>query len=450
MSLLAGSLSLLQATAFGIVSRLNRGVRGVGQWAASALLNGLAMPLLNLRVGVDSVIFTKLLPTALNLACGYLFYAGVMSFAGRGRARLWPLAVGLPLYAGFCGIILTNEYQRFRPAVAAVPFVLCVGLGAVELLRERRPGLRFSTRFLAATALLMSGLLIARAGHLMLRGDAVELLANEAPHVAIFLSAILWALLWTFGAMMLINQSQTVENARVHAEQLRGAAELAAAEKRLSAMHALTQREQLSRELHDGIGGITSHIAMLAYRGSGEVSASRQQEHFRNIEYLVTEWNRELRLWMNGMERGTLLWADVLKEMHEFGQRVCAAHGLVLCWRQSGVVPAAPDSRVQELVSLTRVCKEALTNLLRHSGAGRVTVHIAFRRNRLGLVIRDDGCGMAAGASAGRGMRGMRQRITALGGSLMLRGSAGTTLCITLPLPLKRLPGRNFPPLPHD
>lgn len=445
MSILASVLSLLQAIAFAIVARLNSGVRGIGHWSAAALLHSFALPLLNLRASVDSVLLTRMLPTAFNHASSYFFCAGVICFFGNKRVHRWPLAIWLIFYTVFCSIILTNEGHRFRPIVASVPFVTWLGLAAMELLRERQPGLRFATRFLATAALVMAGMFVTRAVFLMFHGGAHEILSNESPHVAVFLSGILWALFWTFGAMMLINQQQTVDQHNSHLKQLRSAKELAAAEKQIMTMQTMIHREQLSRELHDGIGSITSHIAMVSYKGKTEACATRQQGHFKDIEYLVTEWNRELRLWMNGIERGSLMWVDIINDMQNFGQRLCQSHELNLTWRQSGTMPAAPDANVQGLVSVTKIYKEALTNLIRHSDADCAKIHIAFRKIKLGLVIQDDGSGMDAAVSSGRGIRGMHRRVTALGGSMMIRSRVGTTICITLPLPLKSLPIKNSP-----
>jgi hypothetical protein len=88
----------------------------IGCWAA-ALLNGLAMPLIALRQGFDSVLLTKLLPTSMNFASAYLFYVGVMRFQKRGAARVWPLVVALPLYAVYVWLIVQDEGLRYRPAI---------------------------------------------------------------------------------------------------------------------------------------------------------------------------------------------------------------------------------------------------------------------------------------------------------------------------------------------
>ena len=90
-----------------------------------------------------------------------------------------------------------------------------------------------------------------------------------------------------------------------------------------------------------------------------------------------------------------------------------------------------------------RVLKEAITNLVRHSEARRARVHVAFRPQRLGIVIRDDGRGFDAlpARPGGRGLSIMRRRVEELGGRLTQRGRDGTTLCLTLPLPLQRAAG---------
>jgi glucose-6-phosphate-specific signal transduction histidine kinase len=70
-------------------------------------------------------------------------------------------------------------------------------------------------------------------------------------------------------------------------------------------------------------------------------------------------------------------------------------------------------------------------------------VHVAFRPKLLGIVIKDDGRGFdpADSRAGGRGLKIMRRRIEELGGRFKSRSRNGTTLCLTLPLPLKRSGG---------
>jgi len=302
-----GLISLLQAFAFCIVGFYNRRVSGIGYWAAAALFNGLAMPLIALRHSFDSVFLTKLLPTTMNFASAYLFYVGAVHFQKRGAARFWPLLAALPLYGGYVWLVVQGEGLRLRPLLTSPIFILFLAMGARELLKESRPALRFGARFTACAALFICAIFAYRAVDLYCLTTPAQLLDPVRPQLVSFTAGILWALLWTFGAMMLINQRQTFENKHLHAEQLETVEKLAAAETELMAMRTHEHRQQLASDLHDGIGGITANLAMLAFQGSIEETPQLQKEIFQNIEFLATEWNRELRLWMNGLERGSLL-----------------------------------------------------------------------------------------------------------------------------------------------
>ncbi|MFB9930776.1 sensor histidine kinase, partial [Amycolatopsis halotolerans] len=65
-----------------------------------------------------------------------------------------------------------------------------------------------------------------------------------------------------------------------------------------------------------------------------------------------------------------------------------------------------------------RILQESLTNVVRHAdGAQRVEVRFERRPGTLVLVVRDDGRGTVQ-PTPGHGLRGMRERATALGGSV--------------------------------
>ena len=81
------------------------------------------------------------------------------------------------------------------------------------------------------------------------------------------------------------------------------------------------------------------------------------------------------------------------------------------------------------------VIAEALTNVVRHSEAQAATVSIAARDGVLRIVVADDGHG-GASPREGHGLRGISDRVAALGGELDLRSEpgVGTELRIAIPL----------------
>lgn len=86
-----------------------------------------------------------------------------------------------------------------------------------------------------------------------------------------------------------------------------------------------------------------------------------------------------------------------------------------------------------------RVAQEALTNVAKHAGAGRVWMSLHASATQLELSLRDDGRGFRTtgpGRPGGYGLLGMRERADSAGGVLRVDSSpgAGTTVSLTLPL----------------
>jgi signal transduction histidine kinase len=84
-----------------------------------------------------------------------------------------------------------------------------------------------------------------------------------------------------------------------------------------------------------------------------------------------------------------------------------------------------------------RIVQEALTNVLRHARASRAAVVVRADEQALTISVTDDGTGPGGSGGAGAGVRGMRERAAALGGTLSAGPVAGGgwQVSATLPLP---------------
>lgn len=86
-------------------------------------------------------------------------------------------------------------------------------------------------------------------------------------------------------------------------------------------------------------------------------------------------------------------------------------------------------------VTLFRVCQEGLNNIVKHASATAVMLKGWQQDERIMLVIEDDGCGLPSGTGQqGFGLAGMRERVSALGGSLTIACTYGTRVSVHLPL----------------
>jgi signal transduction histidine kinase len=80
--------------------------------------------------------------------------------------------------------------------------------------------------------------------------------------------------------------------------------------------------------------------------------------------------------------------------------------------------------------------REVVSNTIRHSGAAKMTVRVTTRAGMVELEMRDDGRGLAAGASGrGNGLSNMEARLLALQGTLVL-DTGGQGLAVRARFPL--------------
>jgi len=78
------------------------------------------------------------------------------------------------------------------------------------------------------------------------------------------------------------------------------------------------------------------------------------------------------------------------------------------------------------------VVREAATNVIKHSGA-RTTKIVVENGAGWSLTVRDNGAGRVDAADEGNGLRGLRERVAALGGTLTLSDAGGFAVRASVP-----------------
>jgi signal transduction histidine kinase len=87
-------------------------------------------------------------------------------------------------------------------------------------------------------------------------------------------------------------------------------------------------------------------------------------------------------------------------------------------------------------VVLLRVCQEALANVRKHAGARQVSVRLSYADAGVRLTVADDGAGFdTSHVNGGYGLRGMRERVRQVGGTIQVRSAvgAGTEISVEVP-----------------
>lgn len=259
--------------------------------------------------------------------------------------------------------------------------------------------------------------------------NAIALIASQTWHdhpVDLLLSLLaqsLTGLLLGAGIQSLreLNQSLQKELARNHR----------LAERLLETEESV--RRDVARELHDDIGQTITAIrtqAGIVQRLAADNGGVKQSgQLIEQLSLGVYDAVRRLlgRLRPRQLDDLTLAQAirSLLREME------LESHGIVshLDWR----IDETALSESQR-VTLFRVCQEGLNNIVKHANASAVTLQGWQQDERLMLVIEDDGSGLPPGShQQGFGLTGMRERVSALGGTLTISCTHGTRMSVSLP-----------------
>jgi signal transduction histidine kinase len=194
------------------------------------------------------------------------------------------------------------------------------------------------------------------------------------------------------------------------------------------------ERRRLARELHDETGqALTSILLGLKSLEDAGDDDDLAESTSRLRELVVTTLQDVRRLAVELRP----------KALDDFGL-VPALERLVETFReQTGIEvdlePRLGDDRLPPEVetALYRITQEALTNVVKHAHANRVSIVLTRRGGSVSAVIEDDGRGFAEeqGSENGLGLLGMRERVALVDGRLSVESSpgAGTTLSIEVP-----------------
>ena len=185
----------------------------------------------------------------------------------------------------------------------------------------------------------------------------------------------------------------------------------------------VAERERIARDLHDLLGHTLSLITLKAElaRKLVDRDPQRAKQEMQDVEHTSRAALADVREAISGY-RGQGLPAELLR-----ARQTLETAGITVDCEASDV----PLSPAQETV-LALALREAVTNVVRHAQAQTCTVRLAREKQLCTLEIVDNGCG--ADGPEGNGLRGMRERLEAIGGSLQRQTAAGTRLVIHLPL----------------
>ncbi len=249
--------------------------------------------------------------------------------------------------------------------------------------------------------------------------------------------------------------------------------ELAQARDTVARLAANQERLRLARDLHDLAGHSLSLITLkaeLAQRMLDRLPASAERDRAAHdaadIEQVSRQTLHDIREAVSGYRRPTL--------PVEFATARTALEAAGIRLDGEPALPQPSPAGPEQEAALAWCLREAVTNVIRHSGAGSCRIRLLERRGELSLEVTDDGRGIGGPGSngvpagtapigsgpvgsgpggsgpggrpePGSGLRGMSERLSAVGGSLSagparVGGSSGRGFRLVATVPIATVP----------
>jgi signal transduction histidine kinase len=197
------------------------------------------------------------------------------------------------------------------------------------------------------------------------------------------------------------------------------------------------ERRRIRRDLHDGIGPMLAAMTLKADLArdvlredpdAADAAIAALKDDTRSAIAEIRRLTRDLR----PPALDDLGLAEAIRQRAAELSRGESGASLEIAVTTPGSLPAL-DAAAE--VAAYRIALEAMTNVLRHTSAGRCEVRLEVR-GPLVVEIRDDGSGFAPGHLPGVGLASMRERCAELGGRLSIERAADgwTVVRATLPL----------------
>ena len=202
------------------------------------------------------------------------------------------------------------------------------------------------------------------------------------------------------------------------------------------------ERRRIARELHDGLGQqlvaakMTAEIMMRP-----EQSIDTRKAAAAECSSLLHGAIQQVRTISHLLHPPFLDEVGLRSALQFYAEGISARSGIEAVLR---VEPADLPRLAPEVeTAVFRIAQEALTNVVRHSGADKASVELACVDDQLILTVRDNGRGFSREivdlrpGTVGVGIGGMRQRVKEFGGQIRLENTnPGSLLEVVIPLPI--------------
>jgi signal transduction histidine kinase/ligand-binding sensor domain-containing protein len=191
------------------------------------------------------------------------------------------------------------------------------------------------------------------------------------------------------------------------------------------------ERQRIARDIHDDIGSGLTEIVMLTHLAARNPGAGEEPSAINRIADRARGLTRSMDevVWAINPRNDSL--EGFITYFHRWAQAFLSNAGLRVRW-DLPLEPTESPLAAEVRHHLLLACKEAITNVVKHSGAQEVRIRCHPRPTGLEILIEDDGRGFTVGESSfGRhGLDNLYTRLAGIGGTCEIRSEAGRGTCV--------------------
>ncbi|WP_243355018.1 sensor histidine kinase [Bacillus litorisediminis] len=193
------------------------------------------------------------------------------------------------------------------------------------------------------------------------------------------------------------------------------------------------ERRRLRRDLHDGLGPSLASLAIKidVAQSIMDQDPFKSQKLLIEMDSQIKQLIQDIRRLVYSLRPSTLDELGLLSAIRELASqyKMGPIHFIVQGPESCPPLPAAVE------VAVFRIVQEAITNVVRHSGAKQCIIDITLDKTLL-LTVIDDGLGLSDNLQFGIGIKWMKERAEELGGSFYVHSpsAGGTEIKAELPI----------------
>ncbi|WP_179336630.1 tetratricopeptide repeat-containing sensor histidine kinase [Winogradskyella ludwigii] len=193
------------------------------------------------------------------------------------------------------------------------------------------------------------------------------------------------------------------------------------------------ERQRIANDLHDDLGGLMANVKL----HFNALKDKDSPELYSKTNNLIEEAYQKVRSVAHAKNSGVIAKQGLLKAVQHMADKVSVSNKIKI-----EVLDYGLDNRLENSLELTlfRIIQELVTNVIKHSKASEVTIHLTNHDDSINIMVEDNGIGFNPNqitkTNKGMGISSIDKRVEHLDGKLTIESekNKGTTVIIDIPL----------------